>query len=201
MANALTNSRRYDPIPDSPELGDAMRALQPQQRAFVLAYVEDGKQNNSAAARAAGYGEASPTSEQAKTAAKVAGWRLIHDPKILAAIRELAQTRLSASAFHAANVLVEIAEDVTHKDRFRAAEMLMNRAGMIVVNEQKVVHEHRVEKRDSILERIEALAKKHGLDPDALLARRVEDAQFVEVRSLPPPEEAAMSSAGLEDLL
>lgn len=201
MEKALTISRRYDPIPDSPELGEAMRALSPQQRAFVLAYVEDGKANNSAAARAAGYGDTSPTVEQAKTAAKVAGWRLIHDPRVLAAIRELAQSRLNASAYHAANVLVEIAEDPTHKDRFRAAEMLMNRAGMIVATEQKVVHEHRVEHRSTILERIEALASKHGIDPARLLAGRVADAVPVTVQALPAPAGDGMSSAGLEDLL
>lgn len=201
MEKSLEAARRYAPIPDSPELGAAMSAISPQQRAFVLAYVEDGTRNASRAARVAGYGETSPTEEQAKTAAKVGGWRLIHTAAILAAIKELAQARLDASAFQAANVLMEIAEDPTHKDRLKAAEMIMNRAGMIVVQESKVVHEHKVERRDSILERIEALAAKHGLNADALLQRRIQEAEPVTVKALPPPEEASMSAEGLEDLL
>lgn len=197
MEKALTSAIRFDPIPDSPDLGKAMAAIQPQQRAFVLAYVENASGNASHAARAAGYGSTSATEEQAKTAAKVAGWRLVHDAKVLAAIRELAQARLEANAFRAANVLVEIAEDPTHKDRLKAAEMLMNRAGMIVVNESKVVHEHRVETRSTILERIEQIAKRNGLNAADLIQRQalpapVEDATF---------EDVTPTTDGLEDLL
>lgn len=200
MEKALSSAVRYDPIPDSPELGKAMAAILPQQRAFVVAYVNSATGNASQAARAAGYGDTSETEEQRKTAAKVAGHRLIHDAKILAAVKELAQARIEANAFKAASVLVEIAEDPTHKDRLKAAEMLMNRAGMLVVNESKVVHEHRVEARSTILEKIRTIAERNGLNADDLIAGRggqpalpapVIDATF----------EPAPSAEGLEDLL
>lgn len=200
MEKALQTARRYEPIPDSPELGKAMAAIEPKQRAFVMAYVENATGNAAQAARAAGYGSTSETEEQARTAAKVAGWRLIHDQKVLAAVRELAQAHMEANAFKAASVLVEIAEDPTHKDRLKAAELLMNRAGMLVVAESKVVHEHRIEKRDTILERIQQIASKNGLNMEAILAARgqaalpapVQDATF---------EDITPSSDGLEDLL
>lgn len=201
MSKTLASARQFSPVQDSPELGTAMSAISPQQRAFVMAYVENATGNAAQAARAAGYGANSPTDEAAAQAAKMSGWRLIHDEKVLAAIRELAQSHMEAKAFHAANVLVEIAEDPTHKDRLKAAELLMNRAGMLVVQEQRVVHEHRVESRSSILDKIAVIAQRNGLDLNAVMA-----ATGRKMEALPAPVtdatfEPAPSSEGLEDLL
>lgn len=196
------NVIRVEPIPDSEEMGPAMRAISPQQRAFVVAYLAEGKANASAAARAAGYGADSATPEQAKTAAKVSGWRLIHDDRILAAVKEMAEKRLHAFTYRAAQALIDIAEDPTHKDRFKAADRLLGQGGIIAaVAEQKVVVEHRTEKRSDILKRIEALADKHGKALPQSLQERISAARLETVRVLPAPAEAARSSEGLEDLL
>lgn len=200
MDRALAQARTYDPIPDSPDLGEAMRAISPQMRAFVVAYIDLGAKNAAQAARAARYGADSPTPEQAYNTQKVSGWRLIHDDRILLAIKELAAARLQSYAHKAADVLIEIMEDPTHKDRFAAANKLMAHAGLVAAAD-KVVHEHRVERRDTIMERIEALAAKHGLNPEALLQRRISEATPVTVKALPQPVEAVGSADGLEDLL
>lgn len=171
-----------------------MSALNPKQRAFVMAYVENGNANAAAAARAAGYGGDGTYEQQASTT-RVTGWRLVHDKRVLEAIKELAQGYVTAAVYRAMSVLVEIAEDPTHKDRLAAAEKILNRAGMLVVAEQKITVEHRTTNRLELLERIKVLAEKTGTNVAHLLEDHTTDAEFT------PVEEPAMSSEGLEDLL
>jgi len=178
---------KYEPVPDDPDLGKAMAELSPRQRAFVFAYVADGKGSATAAARASGYGETDG-------AQRVQAHRLIHNPKILAAIKELADGRLRSYTYRAANALIEIADDVTHKDRFRAADTLLNRAGLLVATVSTVEHIHKTEKRSDILDRINEIAKRNGVDPTALL-------HAATAPQLTGPAEVVMSSEGLEDLL
>ena len=162
-----------------------MAALNDRQRAFVGAMLETGGQpgRHSEAARRAGY-EGSPD------VVKVAAHRLAHNPKIQAAIREEAERRVHSGAILGASVLVEIAADPQHKDRFKAATRLLDMAGLIVTTQHKVTVEHTGDDTEKIRLAI-AMAKRLGIDPKKLLgeagvsAAEVDaiDAEFEEVKT------------------
>ena len=65
--------------------------------------------------------------------------------------------------------MIAIAEDPKHKDHFRACESLADRGGYAAQQNINVKHEHRDLTGEALMERIRTLAKKHGLDPEALL--------------------------------
>lgn len=185
----------YPPVPDSPGLGPAMAAIEPKQRAFVQALIDSGGNNRRRAATLAGYGN---TPESSNTAAH----RLAHDPKIVAAIKEEAEKVLHSAVALGAKVLVEIASDPMHKDRLKAAQSLLDRGGLLLVQRSEVVHTHRDD--NAMIERITILAQALNLDPAQLLgnigvgtARKalsgpVVDAEFTEIVG---------TADGLEDLL
>lgn len=187
---------RYQPIPDGPDLGPAMRILNPKQRAFVTAIISTGGRDAAAAARASGYSPDNPN------AAKVTAHRLMHDERILAAIRECADRKVKGVAVRAIETMIEIMDDPTHKDRFAAAKEVANRAGLLVV--EKVEHVHRTEDEEEKVARIVRYAQQLGLDPRELLgsAGVVVDAEFkvIAQERLPAPVEDG-TSEGLEDLL
>lgn len=186
----------YEPVTDTRKMGPAMVALEPKQRAFVLAFVDTGGQDATKAARMAGYGGDNPQS------VRVTAHRLTHDAKVLEAIREVADSRIRSEALMAMEVIVEIAKDPTHKDRFAAAKEIANRSGLMVVQKSEVVH--RTEDEADKIKRIIALARGLGVDPRQLLgsAGVVLDADFevVSTTALPAPEPEG-STDGLEDLL
>lgn len=189
----------YEPIKDDPQHGPAFAKLSPQQRAFVMAYLETGARSASEAARLAGY--AAGGQEQS---VRAAGHRLLQRDDVLAAIRELADRKVKTGAYVAMAVLLEIAQDASHKDRYKAAVEIANRSGMIVA--QKVEHEHSVTPdAKEVIAQIRALGKELGLNETKLLgAAGYTDAEFTVVKDQPlltAPEDPAMSSAGLEDLL
>jgi phage terminase small subunit len=169
-----------------------MQALTENQRNFVFAYVELGGQEAERAAAAAGYG-GTPGS------LAVASHRLMHNPKVLAAIKEVADERLRTGALLGASVLIEIAQNSLHKDRFKAAVELLNRAGLMVVTEHKVTVEHKDPTTLATIARIRALAAGMGMDAKPLLLsagvpQHIIDAEFEVIAP-------AQSAAGLEDLL
>lgn len=174
------------PISNTDGLGPAMIDLLPKQRAFVVAMLETGGQNNTKAAQIAGY------SLDNYDAARATAWRLAHDPKILAAIKEEANRRLHSGAILGASVLLEIANDPTHKDRFKAASELLSRGGLVMATEHKITVERRDDK--GMIDKITVLAAQLGLDPRKLLgnAAPAVDAEF---------EDVTATSDGLEDLL
>ena len=198
MGTEITPAVAYPPIEAYAGMGPAMRKISPQQRAFVVALLETGGQDHTKAARLAGYGGANPGS------ARVQAHRLMTADHILAAIREEAEKRISSHALLGAEVLVEIAKDVTHKDRMKAAVELMNRSGMLVAQKVEHEHVHRVEDDADKVRRVAALATKLGLDPKELLGQAgvTVDANFeiVHTQALPAPVENG-SADGLEDLL
>lgn len=152
------------------ELGPAMRELTIPQRDFVLAYADQGGINAAEAARRAGYAHHA-----------VAGSTLLKMPRILAALREEADARLKAGAILAASVLVEIADDKFHRDRYKAAVELLNRAGLVVEGLSRViVEDHRTP--EEIERRIRDLAERLGIDADRLIgSSQVEDIEYKEV--------------------
>jgi len=200
----------YPPIPDDPGMTPAFAKISPIQRAWVMAYLEAGDENASAAARRAGYGQGKGDHAHA---CKQAGYRNVHDPDVQEAMRELAQERFRIAGYKAVQRLMQIVEDPTHKDHFKAIERVLAQNGMIAA--LQVEHNHKVTVTESEqVKQVVALARRLGLDPKTLLGSAgVEyvDAEFEDVTSadhaeqmvpaLTAPEEPAMSSAGLEDLL
>jgi phage terminase small subunit len=167
------------PLPDDAALGPAMKELTEHQQNFVIAMTEMGVSEPTAAARLAGYGG---TDQSTKTAAK----RLMRNPAVLAGLREEADKFLRGSVVIAARALQEIALDRNHRDRLKAADMLLNRADLIV----KTTHEVIVtDKRtpDDVVAQIIEIARRTGQDPKALLGYDpklpVVEAEFVEVSS------------------
>lgn len=191
-----------EPITNTLGMGKAMRAINPKQRAFVRAFVLTGGTNATRACAMSGYGE---TEESRKSTA----YRLTHDQKILAAIREAADSMIRASILVGANVLTEIAQTPHHKDRFKAAEALLNRGGLIVAAQHNVnltVTEDTP--NNQVIDRIKVLSAQLGIDPRVLLGRAV-SSSGASTPGLPNPlvidaefEEVAVPTAeGLEDLL
>lgn len=168
--------------------GPKMLALaNERQRKFVLACVELGDNNWSAAARLAGY-EGDDNSIWATAS------RLGHDPKIEAAIQEEAHKLLNTTGIFAVSKLLYLAEKAEKDvDKIKALGMILNRTGFIEKTEHKVVVENNSLTDAAMMARIQYLAKRIGVDETKLLgyqppvALPVVDAEFAEV----DPEEQA----------
>jgi phage terminase small subunit len=111
--------------------GPALRALTDQQYKFVEEFAEQPSGPDAArnAAKRAGYNSSYAA-------------QLMRHPRILAAIRELAGTRIQANALSGMLVAEEIAQDPTHKDRLKAAKWLAELAGFTVVSQQEISVKH-----------------------------------------------------------
>jgi hypothetical protein len=144
------------------QIGPKMKLLNDRQRDFVLAMITQGTSNYTAAARTAGYEDSENIRRQAT--------RLAHDPKILAAIKEESEKRMQAAVGVAANVLVEIAQNETHKDQLKAATALLNRGGLHEMTEQRITHDVSSDAK-SLLARFAVLAGALGVDPARILGR------------------------------
>jgi phage terminase small subunit len=168
-------SQKYSAAPlvgeiDETSLGPAMRALTPKQRRFVLELQRGPAGYGSAvrAVRAAGYG--TPTSSS--TAMRVEANRVLHNPKVQDALREVGGKIIRAEAFQSIQTTAAIARNPRHKDQLKANLALMDRGGFGVetVHHVQVDHSHRhsVEATPQVLERIRQLAFAAGLNPAAL---------------------------------
>lgn len=170
--------------------GPAMRAITEMQRRFVIAILEQGTANFTDAARIAGY-------KGDRHQLSVVGHHTAHNPKVQEAMHEEAKRRLHAGVIPAIATLVEVATDKFHKDRVKAAAMILNRVGLHEMTEHKVTVENVSD--SAMIERIHQLAGRLGVDAKKLLgsaAKKVTavDAEFEEA-------ESADGSTGLEDVL
>jgi phage terminase small subunit len=150
--------------PDFGELGPAMQALSEQRRDFVYHYVTAPPKKGSLveAYRQAGYGQGSTPTIQAKAA-----WRLSRDARVLAAITEESKKILRVAFPEAANALVNLVRDDTHREHGRAIQMIMDRAFPVETKHNiEVVHTT----KDSDTEGVELLReyRKQGWTRDAL---------------------------------
>jgi hypothetical protein len=145
---AITTPRKYD--------GKAMSALTDGQRQFVINLVQMGARPRVAqrAAKEAGF---HPNY----------GYELMRDEDVLAAIREEATKKLAGAALAGVNILLEIAHDKEHKDRFRAAKELAAINGFTA--EQRIVVEHIDRDTKGQIRKIYEMAKQLGMDPVALI--------------------------------
>lgn len=186
-------------LPDEGAWGPAMKVLpSDRMRAFVIALLEQGGKNRKLAYMKAGYSGNDGTCE-------VNAYKLSHDPRIQAAIREEALNRMGSAGIAAVSYLVELIESdeatVKTTHRLRAAEMVMNRIGLHALTEHKVVVEHTLSEQEKI-EKAVRLAKEMGMDPKELLGRigiEYDPDETIDVEFEDVTEEH--SSEGLEDLL
>jgi hypothetical protein len=167
-------------VDDEDRLGPAMLRLSKRRRAFVVAALEMPCATQAQVARAAGFG--TPTSSD--NVMKVRGCQLMHSEKIIAALHEEASKRLRSSTVLGAAVLVEIAKDPSHKDRLRAAEMLLNRTGFHELHERKLTVEHRDLTGAELTARITELAHRLGVDPSRLLGQNLAPMKLIEAKAM-----------------
>ena len=184
----------YDLIPiDEESLGPAMRACTQLQRRFVIALLELGDNNHTRALQMAGY------AGESQNSLRVHAHVTAHNPKVLAAIHEEAVARIASGKIMAVSWLLKAVTDAPEwKDKLKAIDMLLNRAGMHTITEQRINGQVDVNVRndnDAIVQ-IEAIAKRMNLDPRTLIGfdykHDVVDAEFSEVQE---------GTAGLEDVL
>lgn len=192
------------PLPSESAMGPAMKALNVRQRRFVVALLTQGagKTNWSRAAAMAGY----KTTGNPGTI-RVMGHMLANNPKVIAALKEEGARRLHGAQAMAVSTLIEIAENPTSeaKDRIKAAQLILDRTGLHATSEHKVLTQDVSKTDEAMIERIQILANRLGLDPAQLLGDKAP-------KGLPAPAEKPMaeiveadyvevSSEGLEDLL
>lgn len=182
----MKNEVALIPTPDPEELGPAMLELTEMQQRFVYALVELGGDATKAAAHA-GYSRGNGNHQT------VEAHRNMHNPKVLAAIREEADKRIRGGALLGASVLIQLTQHAdTDTVRLKAATELLNRTGLSFVQKHEVTHKD--ERTDKEMEAyLIMIARKHGLRPTEFLGYDPEavDAEFEEVSG----------EEGLEDLL
>jgi phage terminase small subunit len=178
-------------LPAANELGPAMACCTEKQQRFVLALAQVGG-NAKKACLLAGY---SPGDDANHNHLGVEGWRNMHNKKVLAAIREVADQRIHGGGILAASVLVEIAMDPMHKDRLKAAVELANRGGLEHVQKHEVLHKD--ERLDpEVVANIIRLAREQGVNPQKYLGYDPDKEAAIEGEF-----EDVTGMEGLEDLL
>lgn len=160
---------------DLSELGPAMAALPTdRQRRFVWEYTSNGGRPIPAFLDA-GY-RSSNTKAQG-----VAIHQLLHQPKIVAALQEMAIAMFSKMTVPAIAAMQEILGDPYHKERTKVAMTILDRsAGFGTKTEHNVKVEHVVDDKEMLV-KAKALALEMGVDPVKLLGARALDATFTEV--------------------
>ena len=164
---------------DIPDFGPAMAVLTDKQRAFVQAYCEHPNYDNAPLVKEAGYGDSTLVS------ARVTGYRLMHNEKILAAINEEASKRLRGSGILGVSVMMQIAANPAHKDHLKAATALADRTGFHALSEHKVtIDDKRPKSRKEMVQQMIAMGREQGMSNDQIKvfgAGEIVDADFVEV--------------------
>jgi uncharacterized protein (DUF2164 family) len=150
-----------------PQFGPAMLAL-PSDRwraaavARFMVPVRGRWSGNAAACRAAGFASTKPE------ALKVTAHRLFHDERMLAALRELGEYYLRTGVSDALSVIDEIMRDTKHKDRLKAAQVVINYSHPIQTTHHVTV-EHVDDRR--MLEFALKLAEEMGVEAGKLIGR------------------------------
>lgn len=159
------------PVPaDTENFGPKMQALTDLQRRFVLAHVLGaGTQSGEQCAVAAGYSVAS---------ARFTAAHLMRNIRVQEAIHEEALSRLQSASLIGINVLIDIAQNYSHKDQLKAARILLEANRVIRRQDQVIEIKHTVSDQEQIVA-ITALANRLGLDPARLIGQgAVTDAEF-----------------------
>lgn len=128
---------RDEPIKDPPieNLGPAMLALDSRQRRFVVGWIGTRGKNAARVARAAGYSDK-------HDACKVRAHYLIHNPKILLALKEEADRTLDGTAVLAILGLTDLVGEKDAKIRAAAIDSVLDRTGYGRKTTQDIRVEH-----------------------------------------------------------
>lgn len=145
------------------ELGPAMRALDERRQRFVLLIVERPLAPRGELAEQAGY------SGKSKESLRVQAHGLMHDARVLAAIREETEKRVQFGGLVGIHGLLEMAQNPEHKRHFAACVALADRGGFPAKTEHKVDVNHSDRTGRTLMERIRVAAERLGLDPAKLL--------------------------------
>jgi len=137
------------------QLGPAMRALPNDQwRAFCHELVtgRPGHGRYARAARAAGFGKDSTTTNLAKIA-----WKIAHDDRMIAAIAEESRKYLRGAHPEAVAAVLALVRNKGHRDHMRAISEVLSRTDPVVAKQDiSVVHRVVNEDQES-LEELRAL--------------------------------------------
>ena len=134
----------------------ALMALRPHRRRFVMAMARNPTGTHSDWAREAGYSDHAD-------GIRVRGHEAYHDPKVQAAVAEIAKLTLGIDGpLLAVHAVLNMIRDGKHPQHSKAVEMVLNRTGMGEKQQIEVVHRDLT--GDALLERIRILADKHGVD-------------------------------------
>ena len=153
---------------DLKTLGPAMRALPSDRwRAACVArfMVKPGRTpggGNTQACRIAGFGDTTANSM------KVTAHRVFHDRRMIAAMREVGEEFLRGGVPDALAVVYEIMGDERHKDRLKAAQVIINYAHPVQTAHHVTV-EHVDDRR--MVDFARKLATELGVEADKLVGR------------------------------
>lgn len=176
------------PIENPPpeDLGPAMLALTPQQRRFVVGWIQSRGKNAAAVARASGYSDI-------KEGAKVRAFEVLHSPKVMRALHEEAGRRLDGMAAIAVAVLEQNLASSDIKARQAAADSILDRTGYPRRSEQAIEHEDKRPQRsyEQLLSAVAQKLRQHNV-VQALPPPDVKDAEFTEVKADDAPDTAAI---------
>jgi phage terminase small subunit len=154
--------------PDWGTLSPAMRALPNDRwRDFVWAYLSEPPTYGAAsrAARRAGYGKRSKKSHNLNVLAH----RMMHDPRMIAAIAEQSKLVVRAGAPEAVNALYNMIRDPSHKGHERAVAMVLDRTDPVVSHQITQVTHQIIDSDVEALEELRAL-RQLGVSRDMLVA-------------------------------
>jgi hypothetical protein len=168
----MTKKSTSTEIAEDTEHGPAMRGLTERQQNFVMGALADPEGNPTDWARLAGY------TDNGKTGIRVLAHRLMRDPRIEAAIVEIARSHFTTGgAALAANNLLRIARDQKHPKHYDATLAIMNRVGM----HEKSEHVVKVSRPDDqqMLEMVARLANELGVDPSTLIGANTTRARCI----------------------
>jgi hypothetical protein len=166
---------------DEGEYGPKMAALSERQRRFVEIMIEQPAITRHKAVELAGYQNSNPEG----AGHRVTAHRLMHDDRILAALHEQAGRRLRSHSLMAADALVGLLASDDPKIQLKAAVMLLDRVGFGAQQNININQTVTDNSGKAIMERIRALADKHGVPMQQLLgapAKPVVDAEISEVK-------------------
>lgn len=106
------------------ELGPRMQACNERERKFVWFYVTDNDGNATEAARKAGY------VDSANGAIQVAGHRLLHRDRVLAAIEEVGRKAFRGLLMPAVRATRKLIENASHQDHAKTVSSTLARLGI-----------------------------------------------------------------------
>lgn len=158
------------------EFGPKMRLLTDKQRSFVMAHVEFPALASAEHARMAGYSDSGE-------GCKVIACRMLQDRKVVEAIQEQAGKKLWAISLKASARVEQMLDSEDEGIVLKTALAVLDRVGHAPQQNININQNVTDNSGKALMERIRALAAKHGLDPQKLLTKPVIEGEFSEVKS------------------